>query len=272
MALPGDVAEQQLAPFGQHDDAAAEPALAERQDLEHRRLSRPQPAPGRPHGQPPQPVANSLTQRPRPPIDASLRRTMRRMARAIGYAFFATAIGECALAWSEVGLTGVWLPETRSRRAAEQARATSRTDAPRPSRRPLSPPRSRRSGACCVGARVDLDDVALDLAAIDAFRRRVYAVARTIAPGSRPQLRRGGAPRRRRRVGARGRPGARRQSVSDRRARAIASSPPAARWAASRRPAASATKRRLLAIEDARADGPPGLFDAPSVPAAESRG
>ena len=36
-------------------------------------------------------------------------------------------------------------------------------------------------------------------------------------------------------------------------------------------PGGVAVKRRLLAIEDARVDGPPDLFDAPSTLAAEPR-
>jgi len=33
------------------------------------------------------------------------------MASPRCFAFFPTALGTCAIAWNEIGLTGVWLPE-----------------------------------------------------------------------------------------------------------------------------------------------------------------
>ena len=169
----------------------------------------------------------------------SLRRSIGRMSRAIGYAFFATAIGECALAWSDVGLTGVWLPEARPGAPAAQARAPARAE------------HARREPPATVAA------------AVDAMTRLLAGSARrSRRRGARPRRdRRFPAPRLRRRADDRSRPrrsatarsrvasaATRRRARSARRSapirfrsssRAIASSPRRARWAASRRPAAS---------------------------------
>ncbi len=192
------------------------------------------------------------------------------MSATIGYALFATAVGECALAWSDAGLTGVWLPEERPgdlRRKLARRFAGART---------AQPPVAIAAAIDAIirllrGARVDLGDVTLDLTAIDAFRRRVYAVARTIAPG---------------RVLSYGEVAHRVGSDATARAvgQALGANPfpvvvPCHRVVAAAgalggfsAPGGVAVKRRLLAIEDARVDGPPDLFDAPSTLAAEPRG
>jgi len=193
---------------------------------------------------------------------------MWRMSRTNGYALFATAIGECALAWSDIGLTGVWLPEARPgvlRRKLAQRHA------------PVAEGEPSAAAAAAIdaitrllaGTRVELDDVALDLGAIDDFRRRVYAVARTIGPG---------------RVVSYG--SIARLVGSDASARAVGQAlganpfpivVPCHRVVAAgalggfSAPGGVAVKRRLLAIEDARADGPPDLFDAPASTVSESR-
>jgi methylated-DNA-[protein]-cysteine S-methyltransferase len=195
---------------------------------------------------------------------------MCRMSRVLGYALFASAIGECALAWSDAGLTGVWLPETRPGALREKvARRLAPVAETEP---PVAVATSIEAiTRLLAGARVDLHSVALDLAAIDAFRRRVYAVVRTIGPARVLSYGEGA-----RLVG------------SDATARAVGQALGANPWpivvpchrvvAAAgalggfSAPGGVAMKRRLLAIEDARADGPPGLFDTPSLPAAESRG
>jgi methylated-DNA-[protein]-cysteine S-methyltransferase len=192
------------------------------------------------------------------------------MSAAIGYALFATAVGECALAWSDVGLTGVWLPEERP---GALRRKLAHRLAPAGERQPPGAVADAVDAIARLlgGARVDLGDVALDLAAIDAFRRRVYAVARTIAPGRvlsySAVARRVGGDASARAVG-----------------QALGTNPfpivvPCHRVVAAAgalggfsAPGGVAVKRRLLAIEDARADGPPGLFDLPAAHAAEPRG
>ena len=112
-----------------------------------------------------------------------------------------------------------------------------------------------------AGERVDLSGVALDSAGIDDFDRRVYAVTRTIAAG---------------RVLTYGEVAAR--VGVDATARAVGQSlgrnampivVPCHRVVATggglggfSAPGGTATKRRMLAIEDAHPSGPPGLFDA----------
>lgn len=182
------------------------------------------------------------------------------MASPRSFALFATPLGTCAVAWNEIGLTGVWLPEANAeslRRKVARRCDGARECAP--------------SGAIAValeaitrllaGERVDLSDVALDSAGIDAFDRRVYAVTRTIGPG---------------RVLTYGEVAAR--VGVDASARAVGQSlgrnampivVPCHRVVATggglggfSAPGGTATKRRMLAIEDAQPAGPPGLFDA----------
>lgn len=85
---------------------------------------------------------------------------------------FPTALGACALAWSDGGVTRVRLPGDRGMPAAE----------------PIVPERVRAVidalTALLGGARVDLRWVALDERDLDDFDRRVYEAARTIGPGT----------------------------------------------------------------------------------------
>lgn len=99
------------------------------------------------------------------------------------YCVFDTAVGGCALVWRDRGLVGVLLPEATD--AATRARARRRY----PGATEAAPPAEvqrviARIQALLDGGRDDLEDVVLDLAAIPEFNRRVYAVARTIHPGS----------------------------------------------------------------------------------------
>ena len=89
---------------------------------------------------------------------------------------FDTALGTCAITWSDAGVTGVMLPGTRG-----LAR-----------RGPVSPsqaPEAVRDAATAIvalldGEHTDLRGVVLDESGIDPFRRSVYAAAREIAPGT----------------------------------------------------------------------------------------
>ena len=104
------------------------------------------------------------------------------MASPRSFALFATALGTCAIAWNEIGLTGVWLPEANA--GLLRRKVARRCDGAR---------ESEPSGGVAAavdaitrllaGDPVDLRGVALDSAGIDDFDRRVYAVTRTIAPG-----------------------------------------------------------------------------------------
>ncbi len=94
------------------------------------------------------------------------------------YALFDTALGTCAIAWGAGGVTGVQLPEgdaeaTRARLLRHHPDAVE--DAP--------PPAADAIRALLDGEAVDLGSVELDTTRVPAFARRVYEVARTIAPG-----------------------------------------------------------------------------------------
>ena len=100
-----------------------------------------------------------------------------------GVAFFSTAIGECAIAWNDKAIAGVQLPERTPR--ATRARMSSRF----PGARELAPPSDVRAAmdgmiALLAGEARDLSGVALDMRDVPAFNRRVYEIARTVAPGA----------------------------------------------------------------------------------------
>lgn len=99
-----------------------------------------------------------------------------------GFALFDTAIGRCAIAWGEGGVTGVTLPD----RSDDAMRA-------RIGRRHLeahetSPPPSIEAAIEDIrrlmdGQRQDLSAIALDMSDVPDFERRVYAETRSIPPG-----------------------------------------------------------------------------------------
>ncbi len=100
----------------------------------------------------------------------------------LGFHLFTTAIGDCGVVWSGRGIAAVQLPEKSAR--ATRARIARRfPDA----RETAPPPEIARAVADIVallaGERKDLGSIALDLDGMAEFDRRVYAVARTIAPG-----------------------------------------------------------------------------------------
>jgi methylated-DNA-[protein]-cysteine S-methyltransferase len=89
---------------------------------------------------------------------------------------FETALGACAITWSDAGITGVMLPGTRG---------LSRRPAASPS---VVPDAVSETVVAIValldGEHTDLRDVVLDESGIDPFRRSVYAAARDIPPGA----------------------------------------------------------------------------------------
>ncbi|HKT07028.1 MAG TPA: methylated-DNA--[protein]-cysteine S-methyltransferase [Gemmatimonadaceae bacterium] len=100
----------------------------------------------------------------------------------IGIALFATAIGECAIAWNDAAITGVQLPERTPR--ATRARMARRF----PDARELVPPPRVRAAidgmrALLAGEPRDLSGVPLDMRGVPSFNQRVYEIARTVAPG-----------------------------------------------------------------------------------------
>lgn len=176
-----------------------------------------------------------------------------------GFALFETALGACAIAWSGAGIAGLQLPEgSESRtRARLQRRFLAAPEA-------VPPPEVQHAidgiVALLAGQAFDLSAVVLDMAAVPAFDRRVYAMAREIGPGATLSYgqvaARLGDARLARDVG-----------------QALARNPFAivvpchrvlaadGRLGGFSAPGGAATKQRLLAIEGARVGDEPGLFD-----------
>lgn len=100
-----------------------------------------------------------------------------------GFAIFDTGIGRCGIAWGPHGITGLHLPE----RSDHETRACLLRKCP-DAAEALPPPDVRRViddiVALLRGEVVDLSEVVLDMTRVPEFERRVYDVARTIAPGA----------------------------------------------------------------------------------------
>ena len=99
-----------------------------------------------------------------------------------GLALFDTAIGPCAIVWSERGMLGVQIPETNE--AATRARMLKRF----PDVQETPPPceiANAMSGIVALlnGERRDLKDVPIDDDGVPEFNRRVYAIVRQVPPG-----------------------------------------------------------------------------------------
>src|SRR5260370_18207660 len=102
---------------------------------------------------------------------------------ARGFTLFDTAIGRCAIAWSGRGILAVQLPEADERHT--RARLVWRFPQAREAPPPPAVERALEGIAALLrGERVDLSAVALDMEGVPPFHRRVYEVARTIAPGA----------------------------------------------------------------------------------------
>jgi methylated-DNA-[protein]-cysteine S-methyltransferase len=100
----------------------------------------------------------------------------------IGYAVFDTAIGTCAIVWSERGVCGFHLPHVGSARL--RLRVTQRYAGAREAEPPVAV-RQAIDGVVALlqGEAIDLTGVPLDLSRVPDFNRRVYDVARSIPPG-----------------------------------------------------------------------------------------
>jgi methylated-DNA-[protein]-cysteine S-methyltransferase len=98
------------------------------------------------------------------------------------FTLFDTALGACAIAWGERGVVGVRLPARNA--AATRAQVRRRHPGAQES---LSPPSIARAIEAIVallgGEARDLSEVVLDMDGIGDFERRVYDLARSIAPG-----------------------------------------------------------------------------------------
>lgn len=103
--------------------------------------------------------------------------------RNCAFTLFETAIGCCALIWSTRGIAGVQLPETCE--AATRRRVLERFPEAREEPPAADVARIRDAIIALLGGeRVDLTAVALDMAAVPGFHRRVYEEARHIPPGA----------------------------------------------------------------------------------------
>ena len=181
-----------------------------------------------------------------------------------GYALFDTAIGACAIAWGARGIVALQLPESTGERTIARLRrrlSDIQPDTPPP------PVRAAIDGIVALldGEPIDLSGVVLDETGVPDFNRAVYAIARTIAPGTTLSYgdiaTRLGDPTQARDVG-----------------QALGQNPFAVIVPCHRVLAAggaiggfsagggAATKRRMLAIEQARVGDAPDLFDAARPP------
>ena len=105
------------------------------------------------------------------------------MSKTLCYSFFETAIGACAIAWGARGITAVSLPEAHVK--ALRSRFTQRF----PEAREDTPSADigeaiARIQALLTGKADDLSDIPLDDTDVPLFNKRVYEVARRIPPGS----------------------------------------------------------------------------------------
>jgi methylated-DNA-[protein]-cysteine S-methyltransferase len=188
----------------------------------------------------------------------------RRIMVAYGFALFDTAIGRCAIAWGEGGITGVQLPEASE--AATRARIRRRF----PQAREAIPPDAVRQAidsivALLRGEARDLSTVTLDMDDVPAFHRRVYEIARSIPPGATLSYGE---------IAARlGEPGAARAvgqalgrnpfAIIVPCHRVLAAGGKSGGFSAN---GGTTTKLRLLTIEGAQVGDTPGLFDHAQLP------
>jgi methylated-DNA-[protein]-cysteine S-methyltransferase len=108
---------------------------------------------------------------------------MTRPRAKVHHCLFDTAIGPCGVAWSECGLTGLQLPEAdraaTERRLMAKSASSGAADPP-----PWVPPVIADIQRYLSGERIDFSAVAVDLAGVDPFRRKLYETMRSIGWGS----------------------------------------------------------------------------------------
>jgi methylated-DNA-[protein]-cysteine S-methyltransferase len=99
-----------------------------------------------------------------------------------GYTIFDTGIGRCGIAWSDIGVAGVQLPEAR------EIETRKRLFQLYPDAREMRPPVTVEIAiegivALLRGEPADLSDTTLDMTGIHAFNARVYEITRNIPRG-----------------------------------------------------------------------------------------
>ena len=100
----------------------------------------------------------------------------------MSFTIFPTALGECAVAWNDVGLVGVWLPESTVevlRRRVLRAHPESVESAPPE----VTGGVVSRITRLLAGEDVDLGDVVLDESGLPDLQQRIYAAARALPRG-----------------------------------------------------------------------------------------
>lgn len=103
--------------------------------------------------------------------------------KAVGHTLFDTAIGRCAVAWSEVGIVTVLLPERDD--AGTRARLRQRLGEVPETDPPLTVADAIDAVTSVLdGENVDLSSIVVDLDGVSEFDRRVYEAARSIPYGS----------------------------------------------------------------------------------------
>jgi methylated-DNA-[protein]-cysteine S-methyltransferase len=178
---------------------------------------------------------------------------------ALAFCLFDTAIGACGIAWTAQAIAAVQLPEADE--AGTRRRLLRYTgEVPEMAPPPFVQQAIVRIQALLQGAKDDLADLPLDMAAVPEFHRRVYELTRAIPPG---QVLTYGE------VAARlGEPGAARAVGQALGRNPFAPVIPCHRvLAAGGKPGGfsaeggAVTKLRMLEIEGAPLGGGPGLFD-----------
>ena len=99
-----------------------------------------------------------------------------------GFTIFDTAVGRCGIAWGDLGIVGVQLPEAReieTRRRLFQLYPEARETRP-----PLNAEIAIEGIVALLrGQACDLSDVTLDMSGMHAFNQRVYQLTRAIPRG-----------------------------------------------------------------------------------------
>ena len=108
-------------------------------------------------------------------------------ASTAGFALFDTAIGRCGIAWGARGISGILLPGANERelRARLAQRFPTAQEVTPPAAMPVAVHDAIDAVARLLrGEAAELSSIALDMEGVPPFHRRVYQMARGIAPGA----------------------------------------------------------------------------------------
>jgi methylated-DNA-[protein]-cysteine S-methyltransferase len=99
-----------------------------------------------------------------------------------GYTIFDSAVGRCGIAWGDIGILGVQLPEARE---LETRRRMYRLYPEAREQRPSVNTEAAIEGIVAIlrGGTADLSEIALDMTGIPYFNQRVYQFTRSIPHG-----------------------------------------------------------------------------------------